>query len=206
MVDRDRGSVCGELQQVDVVDGELPRHERADVEDADDAAAHEQRHAEQRLDPFLPQDRVEHVRVVDVVEDHRPRVAGDASREAAPERDAHALLDLLLDPDRRARDELLRLLVEQQDRARVAADHLPGPAEQRVEQVLELEVPERGVGQGLEPAQALRIANQVCHAAELCLESAVAVRRPAVSGPWTRSACSPWSSRSTSRPSPSRPT
>ncbi len=70
--------------------------------DAEHLSRHEQRDAEHRLDPFPAQDRVEHVRVVDVVDDHGLLQGGDATGEPASDRDAHADLDLLLDPDGRA--------------------------------------------------------------------------------------------------------
>ncbi len=110
-----------ELEQLDLVLLEGAVDERADVEHAAHLALDDERDAEHRLDPLLPQDRVEDVRVVDVVEDHRLLLGGDPAREAAADRDADALLDLLLDPERGARDELVRLLVEEEDRARVDA-------------------------------------------------------------------------------------
>ena len=101
-------------------------------------ALHDERDAEHRLDPLLPQQRVEDVRVVDVVEDHRPLLGGDPACKAAAHRDTDALLYLLLDPERGARDELVRVLVEQENRAGVHFEDLPGPLEQRREQVVEL--------------------------------------------------------------------
>ena len=69
--------------------------------------------------------------MIDVGEDHRPLLRRDAAGEAAAERDAHTLLDLLLDPHGRLRDELVRFLVEQEDRARVDAEDLAGAEKQR---------------------------------------------------------------------------
>ena len=115
----------------------------------------EQRDAEHRLDPLLAQDRVEHVRVIDVVEDHRPPFRGDAAGESAADRDADALLHLLLDPDRRPRDELVRLLVEQQDRARVDIEDLAGPEKERRQQRVELQMRERRIRERLKTAKAI---------------------------------------------------
>ena len=131
--------------------------ERADVEHADHVAAREQRHAEQRLDPLLAQDRVEHVGVVDVVEHDRPPQGRDAAREAAPDRDAHARLHLLLDPEGRARDQLVAHVVEQQDRRRVHVQEVARPCEERSQQVVELEVRQSGVGEPLQTLQAVGI-------------------------------------------------
>ena len=156
VLDRERGAVGHELQQLDLVLVEGAVAERADVEHAAHLSLDDERDAEHRLDPLLPQERVEDVRVVDVVEDHRPLLGGDPSCEAAADRDADALLHLLLDPERRARNELVRFLVEQEDRARVDLEDLPRPLEQRVEQLVETQVCERGVGDGLQPPDMLR--------------------------------------------------
>jgi hypothetical protein len=110
-LDRDRDTLGDELEQLDVVPRELPLRERTDVEYAERRARYDERHAEHRLDALLPQDRVPDRELVDV--DHaRPPLGRDPAGEALAERDADALLDLLLDPERRARDELVLPLVE----------------------------------------------------------------------------------------------
>ena len=157
MLDRERGPVGHELEQLDLVLLEVAQMKRADVENASHVSLHDERDAEHRLDPLLTQDRVEDVGVVDVVEDHRPLLGGDPAREAPADRDADALLDLLLDAERRARDELVRLLVEQQDRARVYFEDLAGAVEQRREQVVEAQMRQRGVRDRLQPPDALRV-------------------------------------------------
>src|SRR5207248_5332241 len=98
----------------------------------------------------------EDVCVVDFVEDHRPLLGGDPGGEAPADRDPDALLDLLLDPERRARDELVRLFVEQQDRARVYLEDLAGTVEQGREQPREAQMRQRGVRDRLQPPDALR--------------------------------------------------
>ena len=127
------------------------------MEHTDGLAADEQRYAEQRLDPLLAQNRVEHVRVVDVVEDHRLPLGRDPAGEAAADRNADAALYLLLESHRRPGHELVRLLVEQQHRARVDVEQLPHSEEEGGEQLLQLEVGERGVGERLQAAKALRV-------------------------------------------------
>jgi hypothetical protein len=156
VLDRERGAVGGELQELRVGRRELARPQRADVEDADRLPADEQRHAQERLDPLLAQDRVEDVRVVDVAENDRALLGGHAAGEATPDGDADALLDLLLDADGRARDELVRLLVEQQHRAGVGVQQLAHAHEQRRQQLLEVEVREGRVGECLQPLQTVR--------------------------------------------------
>ena len=67
--------------------------------------------------------------MVDVLEDDRPLLGGDPTREAPAYRDADSLLDLFFDSERGAGDELVRLLVEQEDRAGVDFEDLPRPLE-----------------------------------------------------------------------------
>ena len=73
----------------------------------------------------------------------------------AADRDADALLDFLLDPERRPRDELVRLLVEEEDGARVDVEALARAHEQRLEKCVEIEVGEGGVGYRLQPPDVL---------------------------------------------------
>ncbi len=73
---------------------------------------------------LLPQDRVVDLVLVDV-DHHRPALGGDLPREAGAQGNPHA--DFLLDPEGRARDELVRLLVEEQHGARVGAEDRPDP-------------------------------------------------------------------------------
>ena len=67
-VDRRGRAVGRELEQLGVLGREHARRQRADVQHADHAAVAEQRHAEQRADPALAQDRVQDVGVVDVLD------------------------------------------------------------------------------------------------------------------------------------------
>ena len=161
-LDRKRDPVGDELQQLDVVAREPAVDERPDVDHAQRVAADKQRHAEHRLDPLLAQDRVEHVGVIDVGEDHRPPLGRDPAGEAAADRDANALLDLLLDPDRGPRNQLVGALVDEEHRARVRVEDVADAREQHREQVVELEVRERRIRDGLHvldppPRPALRL-------------------------------------------------
>ena len=165
MVDRERCPVGRELEELDVVVAECAVLQHADVEHADHLTADEQRHAEQRLDPLLAQDRVEHVRVIDVVENHRCPASRHPTGEAAPDRDPHTSLHLLFDPHRRARDELVRLLVQQQHRARVHPEQLPRPQEQRREELLQLEMRERRIRERLQPVEPFDVFPVIGHPA-----------------------------------------
>lgn len=164
VVDRERGAIGCEFEQLDVAAAEDARHERPDVDDAEDGVPDDERDAEEGLDALLAQDRIEDVGVVDVVEDDGSALGGDAAGEAAPERDADTALHLLLEPDRSARHELLPLLVEEEHRSRVAIEQVADAREQRPEQILEVEMGERRVGEGLQPAQPLRVLHGRGHA------------------------------------------
>ena len=181
VLDRERRPVGRQLEQVHVPVGELAGRERADVDDPDHVAVDEQRHAQERLDALLAQDRVEDVAVVDVRDDHRPPLGRDLAREALADGDPDALLDLLLDPARRARDELVRRLVEQEEGARVAVERVADPVEQRLQQVAERQVRERRIGDGLDPPELVGRAFVGCQVRAFARAhaSVVAIRRVA---------------------------
>jgi len=119
---------------------------RPDVDDPGHLPAHHERRAEEGLDPLLAQDRVEDVGGVDVRDHDRRRLRGDPAREAAAERYADAALHLLLDSLGRAGDELVRLLVQEQERSRVGVESVADADEQLVEQPPERQERERRVG------------------------------------------------------------
>ena len=153
VLDRERRALGHPLEEVDVVRREDAVRQRADVDDAAHLPAHRERRAEQRLDPLLAQDRIEDVGGVDVLDHHRRRLRSDPAGEAPAERDADARLHLLFDPLRGAGDELVRLLVEQQERGRVGLEDVADPDEQLVEQPLERQERERRVGDEQDLAQ-----------------------------------------------------
>ena len=114
----------------------------------------EQRHAEDRLDSLLAEDRVEDVRAIDVVENHRYPLGGDAAGEAAADGNPDAAFDFFLDADGGSRDKLIGLLVQQEDGARVGPEDLPDPRQEHAEEIVELGMRERDVRhdlQALEP-------------------------------------------------------
>jgi hypothetical protein len=151
--DGERGAVAGELEQVALLLGELARREAPDVQHPDDAAAHDERDAEQGLDALLAQDRVVDVGVLEVGDGDRATLRGDATGEAAAERDPHPLLDLLLDALGGARVQLVAL--EQQDRDGVDGQDVRDALQQLVEQVLLGQEGERGVGDALQRVEHL---------------------------------------------------
>ena len=144
-----RGGTGGrDLEHGEIALAERPRMQRSDMEHADQVTLDDQRHAEQRADPLLAQDRIHDVGVVDVGDEDRHALGRDPSREPSSDRDPHALLDLFLDPVRGARDQLLRVLVEQQDRDRVDRQRVAHADQQLVEKLLEPQLGERRVGEG----------------------------------------------------------
>ena len=161
-LDRKRDPVGDQLQQLDVVAREAAVDERPDVDHAQRLTGDHQRYAEHRLDALLAQDRIEHVRVIDVVEDHRLPLRCDATGEATADRDAHTLLHLLLDPDRSPRNELVRVFVGEEHCARVGLEDVADSREEHCEQLVELEVSKSRIRDGLHvldphPRPALRL-------------------------------------------------
>ncbi len=161
MLDRHRCTVAGELQQLHIILVEPPVHQRPDVEDAEHAAADEQRHTEHRLDPLLAQNRIEDVGVIDVIEDDRLPVRRDPARETKADRDPNAAFNLFLDPDRGPRDELVRLLVQQQERASIDTENLAGAQKQRREESVKLQVRERRIRERLKLPQTVRVLDAI---------------------------------------------
>ena len=66
LLDRNRKPFRDQLQQLRLVAREQPRRQRPDVEHARDVLAHRERDAEEGLDALDPQQRVEHLGVLDV--------------------------------------------------------------------------------------------------------------------------------------------
>ena len=104
------------------------------MEDAEDVAFDEQGDAEEGFDALLAQDRVEDVGVVDVGDGDGAAFGGDASGEAAAERDPHALLDFFFDALGGAGVQGVAL--EQEDRDGVDLHDVGDPLQQLLEQVL----------------------------------------------------------------------
>jgi hypothetical protein len=149
------GAVGRKLKKLGIVLREDPGRERADVEHAEDVSVHEQRNAEERLDALLAQDRVEDVGMVDVVDDDGAPLRRDPACEALSHRDADALLDLLFDALGGPRDQLARAFVEEEERARIGLQGLRDAVEERREQLVEVQMRESRIGDGLNPKQAL---------------------------------------------------
>src|SRR6202030_2764526 len=110
---------------------------------------------EQRSDALFAQDRIEDVRMVDVSHEDRHPLGGDSSSKALSEGDPDPTLDLLLDPLRGPRHQLLGVAVEEQDRRRVDAERLPHAGQELVEQGLEAKLRKSGIAEAIEVADLL---------------------------------------------------
>ena len=157
VIDRQCGTVGDELEEVDVVLHELAWSEAADVQHADRHALDEERHSEQGLDALLPQQRIQHVGVIDIRKMQRAPLCGNAAREALPERDADSALDLFLEADGRAGNELVGLLVEQQDRRGVDLEDGTDLVQQLREQIGQVEMREGRIVDCLQPQDVLGV-------------------------------------------------
>ena len=156
LLDRERDAVGEQLQGALVLLAEEPRFHRPDVEDAQEPALDEERHAEQRFQPFLGQERVEQLGLADIGDEDRPALLGDPAREAAAEWNPNPLarLDVLLEALGPARDELLSLLVQEERDRGVGAHDPADPLEQVPQEAVEVEMREGGLRDDLEVAQA----------------------------------------------------
>jgi hypothetical protein len=159
---RGRGPVRGKLQQLHVAAGELAWRQRADVHDPDHPAASDQRHTHQGTDSLRPQDRVQHRRVIDVIEDHRPVLGGDTPGKAPAHRDPHALAHLLLQADRSGGDQLPRRKVQQQHRGRVGPQDCLGALQQLSQQRMIIKTRQGSIGDRLDVPEPVLYPGQAC--------------------------------------------
>ena len=112
------------------------------------------------MTPLLAQDRIEDLRAVDVLDDDRPTLSGHAPREPTVDRDPDAPLGFLLEPDSSSGDELVPVVVMEEDRCCVRLEGFADSRQQFAEQLVELEVRERGVGNHLKSLKTLGVTVQ----------------------------------------------
>ena len=148
-----RDPVGDQLEELDVVVEEPARRHRADVDDTDEVPADEQRCPEDRPHILIQEDRVDRVRVVDVLDPDGVPLGRDATDEPSPDRDAKALPNLFLGTSAGRGDQFVGRLVEQQDRGGVDVEEFADPVKQFVQQVLEVQMRERDVGHCFDPLQ-----------------------------------------------------
>ncbi len=149
-LDRGRDAGGGQLEDRRVGRGEDAWRQAADVQHADEMPLDDQRHAEQRLDPDLPEDRVDDVGPADVADEDRRAIGGDAPGEPATDRDADAAIDLLLQTLGGPGEELRALLVGQEHSDGVDIEDLLDPLEDGVQKRLERQLGERRIAEAVE--------------------------------------------------------
>ena len=148
---RERHAVGDELHGDHVVLGKAAAARGTDVAHAQELSAVEERHSEQRPQPFQPEQRVHDRDLGEVLDQDRLALGRDASREPLADRDPDRG-DLHLEALARCRDE--HAVLEQEHRGRVDAQDLPDPGEQLVEKIVERQVRERRLRDRLEAQHA----------------------------------------------------
>ena len=154
------GSFRNQLKELHVRFAELTRDERPHMQYTEDLAADEQRYADHRADTLRSEDGVQNVLVVHTPDHERVAFSRDASRESLAHRDPDPLLDLLLEPLRGSRDEIVRPMVQQEHGRRVHLEDVADSDQQLIEEVLRGEVGQSNVRHSEQPAQSFgRAAN-----------------------------------------------
>jgi hypothetical protein len=138
-----------------LVTGEAAGAQAPDVDHPDHPAVDHEGDPEQRPQALVTEDRAHDLDVREVLEDHGPAVGRDVTGHSPPDRDPHPQGDLLLEPVSRADQELPPILGHQEEHDGVRAEGLTDAAEQLAEQVVQVQVSQRGVGDVLETPDAL---------------------------------------------------
>ena len=94
------------------------------MDDPEESAARDERHAEHRLNALFQQDGVDNSVRTHVIERHGSSRGGDPTGETPADRHPHALMDLLVEATSRPGDEVGATLIEEQHRHRVDAQDL----------------------------------------------------------------------------------
>ena len=148
VLDAEPDPVGHHLEQLRIVPAEVARLEGAHVKHADPPPLEENGNAEERADAALAEHGVRQLGAVDVLDDHRPLLRRHAPDEARADGDADVPRIRLFQPGGGALDE--HVAVEQEDGGRVGGEDALHADEQLVEQLVERELRERGVGDRLE--------------------------------------------------------
>jgi hypothetical protein len=129
VLDRHRGAIARDLEQLDVLRREATTRQRADVQDADRARPDEEWNAEQRRHPALVEERVDRVARLQLVDDHRLAARRHGSGEPGAHRKPETALHLLLEPARSPCYQLVAAVIDQKDRDRVDVEDGLDPVE-----------------------------------------------------------------------------
>ena len=152
-LDRRRRAVGHQLQQLEVARLEAVVHARAHLHDADDLAPHEQRGGHERRHPLAQQRwrsaaaSATSLTMTAWARDATSPTTPSPTRTSRPSVDAG--VEAVRGPDRRGS----AVRGHEEDGGHVAAHHPPGPGQQLVEQGVEREEGQAGVGDRLDRAQ-----------------------------------------------------
>jgi hypothetical protein len=128
------------------------------VQDAEQAALDDQRHAQQRDELLLVEQRIDRVTGLERADEDGLALRRDPAGEALADRHPEAGLDFLLEAASGTRHELVGLLVEKEDRRGVDHECLDDALEKHLQQPVELQVRKSRLGDPLEVAgQILRL-------------------------------------------------
>src|SRR5215207_5986950 len=144
VLDRERGPIGDGAQQMNVVGVEPAPLQRPDVQNAHQAPLDDQRHAEERAHAVRPQQRIYDLDrgVLEVLDHHWLAARRNATREPRANRKLKAALDLLLEALRRAGGHYSAVLLQEQDRSRIAVEDVFGSVEELRQQIVEVEIGE----------------------------------------------------------------
>ena len=142
-----RRPVGGQLEQRGIVGGEHPVLQRPGVQHPEHRAVDQQRHAHQRPDTPLQQQRVSTRPCSTRSRMTGPPLGGDAARETPADRDPDPLDDFLLQAAGRRGDQLTARVVQQQHRSGIGIQDRPHPVEQRGEKLIGAQVRQCLIGQ-----------------------------------------------------------
>ena len=160
-LDGHRGPVRRELQQVGVLAGEDARAEGPHMEHADDRPIGEQRGSHQGPDALVQQERIDHLGVIHVIDDHRVAFGRDPPGKSTAQRDPHPLPYLFFQATRRGRHQVPRPRIQQQHRGRVGLQGILHAADQRLEHGRGIKRGQRGISDRLDIAELVRPAGKL---------------------------------------------
>jgi hypothetical protein len=151
----ERDPIGHHLEQVGILVVEVASRHGAHMQHPQQLAADEQGHTEKGSDAPVAQERVDHIRFVDVLDRLWLPGRGHAPGEASAQGHAHTLVHLLLDPPGRGGHELPVGVVEEEDGRGVRRQDLADAIQQLDEEFLQGQLGEARIGHHLDVPQPL---------------------------------------------------
>ena len=143
------GAVGDELQEFDVVVGEVPMVQGADMEDADETTRVDHRYAEDGRNSLGEQQRVDDVAAVDVFDGNRAPLRRDCAGESFPDAYPESLLYLFLETLGGGSDEFRAGRVEQEHDGGLGPEQIAGALQQFGEKLFDAQLRESRIGDTL---------------------------------------------------------